>query len=163
MSEVSGEGAFGSMIRSQLRCTSEARNGLPSENSRFGTHVERDLAAAVGEGPRRGQCRLEVQVGVVRRQRLEELGHDRGAAGVALDRRVERIGRPGQDLDRPIRAGSGRRGTCPDQRRKQGQAEEDGEGATHRAEYTFGSVGGPFLAPSAGHVRAAGGRVPGME
>ena len=108
------------------------------------THVERDLAAAVGEGPRRGQCRLEVQVGVVGRQRLEELGHDRRAAGVTLDRRIERIGRAGQDLDRPIRPCRGRRRACPDQRRKQGQAEEHGEGATHRAEYTFGSVGGPF-------------------
>ena len=35
-SEASGDGCVGSMIRSQLRTTSEGRNGLPSENVKFG-------------------------------------------------------------------------------------------------------------------------------
>ena len=88
------------MIRNQLRTTSAAVIGVPSLNARSGPEVEDDGRPAVAEVPRGGERGTGLELGVDRGEALEQLGRDRGAADVALGRRIEVVG--------GARSGSGR-------------------------------------------------------
>ena len=66
------------------------------------SHVERHLLPAIGELPRFGQRRPDLEVGVEAGQRFEELRGDGCAGGVTLGRGVERGRRSGQDPDRLV-------------------------------------------------------------
>ena len=77
ISAARGDGARGSMIRSQLPTTSSAVSGVPSENVRPGAEVEHDAA---GHRRRRPSSRRAPAGGgarVVGRQGLVQLGRDR--------------------------------------------------------------------------------------
>ena len=73
-SDASGDGAAGSISRSQLRTTSDGAQRAAVGERQAGAEVEDDPPAVVVEPPRFGQGRAELQVGVERRQRLEQLG-----------------------------------------------------------------------------------------
>src|SRR6185436_10076790 len=95
----------------------------------------------------------ELELSVERGQRFEQLGRDRGAASIALSRRIEGRGLAGEDPDGAVGTGSRGGGTSGDERREH----DDGDQTTHRAEYRAGRPN----APKRPDGRAAGGR-PGM-
>ena len=69
--------------------------------------MERQLPPVVAETPRFGEGRADLEVGIEARERLEELGRDRGTARIALGGRIERRRAAGQDPDRAIGTGRG--------------------------------------------------------
>ena len=77
------------MTRSQLRRTSSAVSGAPSENWRPSPQREDHRAAAVAQLPALGEGRAGRPRRVDRGEALEQLGDDGGAAGVAGGRRIE--------------------------------------------------------------------------
>ena len=107
------------------------------------SEMERHLLTAVGELPGFRQSGADLEVRVEARQRLEQLCRDGRAAGVALGRRVERRGLPGQDPDRLVRARTGRSCAGDEQRRER----KEGEESAHRAEYRAGRPRAPATAP----------------
>ena len=115
--------------------------------------MERDLPSAVGELPRCGQGRTDLEVRVERCQRLEQLGRDGRAAGVALGGRIERGRLAGQDPHGTVRGGRCRPPTRGEQRREHDESDQ----AAHRREYRAGRPKGLRAAP------AASGRAPGMR
>ena len=72
-------------------------------------HVEDHGGPVVLEIPGRGQGRSGLELGIDRRQALEELSRDGGAVDVALGRRIEGVGRAEQDPDEVGRCMDGRR------------------------------------------------------
>ena len=138
---VSGDGAAGSMIRSQLRTTSDGLQRRAVRELEVRAQVEDDPLAAVLDPPRLGERRAHLAVGIERRERLEQLGGDLGAARVALGGRVERRRGAGQDAGDPRRVGGRPRAGC--QRQRHGQQPRDQAPATHRGEYTGGTQFGP--------------------
>ena len=84
-----------------------------------GPQVEDDPLAAILDPPRLGEGGPDLAVGIERRERLEELGGDLRAAGIALGGRVEGRGGAGQDARDPRRVGGRPRAGC--QRQRHGQ------------------------------------------
>ena len=67
--------------------------------------MEGDLPSVLGEPPRFGKGGPDLEIGVERGNRLEELGRDRGTARITLGGRVERRRLAAQDPDGAIGTG----------------------------------------------------------
>jgi hypothetical protein len=98
-----------------------------------GPELEDHLTAVILETPRLGEGRTQLESGVDRCQRFEELADQRAALRIAGERRVERRRAAGQDA-RGGGIGRDRRGR-PACTGEQGD-EQDRDPAAHRAEYT---------------------------
>ncbi len=140
-SDASGDGWAGSIRRSQLRTTSLARSGVPSEKDRPGRRwktIRFPPSSTRHESARAGcSCRLPSNVVSVSNSCavMAALSASPCAAGSSV------VGASDEDVDRAI--GRDGRGGRPDQdggRDDQGREQRGGSGpAAHRREYTGGS------------------------